>query len=52
MGSIGGIILHFHCFFGILKFWGAYSDFVDFSSFNDFENMEYTQVLTKIYLNN
>ena len=35
----GGIIPHFYRFFGILKFWGGYSGFVDFSSFNDFENL-------------
>ena len=37
--NIGGIIPHFYRFFGILKFWGGYSGFVDFSSFNDFENL-------------
>ena len=34
--TLGGIIPHFYRFFGILKFWGGYSGFVDFSSFNDF----------------
>ena len=37
--TLGGIIPHFYRFFGILKFWGGYSGFVDFSSFNDFENL-------------
>ena len=35
----GGIIPYFYRFFGILKFWGGYSGFADFSSFNDFENL-------------
>ena len=37
--TLGGIIPHFYCFFGILKFWRGYSGFADFSSFNDFENL-------------
>ena len=37
--TLGGIIPHFYRFFGILKFWGGYSGFVDFSSFNYFENL-------------
>ena len=37
--TLGGIIPHFYRFFGILKFRGGYSGFVDFSSFNDFENL-------------
>ena len=37
--TLGGIIPHFYRFFGILKFWGGYLGFADFSSFNDFENL-------------
>ena len=39
MFNIGGYNSAFLPFFGILKFWGGYSGFVDFSSFNDFENL-------------
>ena len=38
-GGGGGIIPHFYRYFWILKFWGGYSGFADFSSFNDFENL-------------
>ena len=64
--NIGGIIPHFYRFFGILKFWGGYSGFANFSSFNDnFENLGVysgfnenvlkqlkTRIRTKMYLNN
>ena len=50
-----GIILHFYRFSGFWNWGGGdrgYSGFADFSNLNDFENMGYIQVLTKIYSNN
>ena len=38
-GGGGGYNLAFLPFFRILKFWGEYSGFFDFSSYKDFENL-------------
>ena len=50
--NIGGYNSAFLLFFRDFEILGGYSGFADFSSFNDFENLGYIQVLTKMYLNN